>query len=131
MTMPDTQDAGAGLDPGTDGFEGVPGGTALAVRPEKIVLGVPAAGLSGRIESANFLGGHTLYRILTADGRQLLAKETNIGDRPIRESANRGVDAGLGRDRADARVRQAPCLPERVRARCSCDDGSWSSDDGS
>jgi putative spermidine/putrescine transport system ATP-binding protein len=38
----------------------------------------------GRIETANFLGGHTLYRVVAEDGRQVLAKEINLADRPGR-----------------------------------------------
>src|SRR5713101_3436022 len=61
------------------------GDGTLAVRPEKVALVAGGEGvLSGRIETANFLGDHTLYRILTEDGRQMLAKETNVGDRPPR-----------------------------------------------
>jgi putative spermidine/putrescine transport system ATP-binding protein len=67
------------------------GGT-LAVRPEKVALVAGGAGvLSGRIETANFLGGQTLYRILTEDGRQMLAREANAGDRP-----RRGVGDAVG-----------------------------------
>jgi putative spermidine/putrescine transport system ATP-binding protein len=75
------------------------GGRTIAVRPEKIVLGPPGAGLRGRVESANFLGGHTLYRIETADRRQMLAKETNIGDRPTRAV---GDEVGLSWSATDA-----------------------------
>jgi putative spermidine/putrescine transport system ATP-binding protein len=59
-------------------------GTA-AIRPEKVVIGPPGnGGLPGRIETANFLGGHTLYRVVAEDGRQVLAKEINLADRPGR-----------------------------------------------
>jgi ABC-type Fe3+/spermidine/putrescine transport system ATPase subunit len=76
------------------------GGKALAVRPEKIVLGAAdGAQLAGRIESANFLGGQTLYRIVTADGRPMLAKETNVGERPARAI---GDQVGLSWSPADA-----------------------------
>ena len=61
-----------------------PGGKALAVRPEKIVLGAPGAVLDGTIDSASFLGGQTLYRVALSDGRQMLVKETNAGERPVR-----------------------------------------------
>src|SRR5712675_512457 len=45
-------------------------GRARALRPEKIRL-VPAsdARVAGTVETANFLGGSTLYRMRTADGR--------------------------------------------------------------
>jgi ABC-type Fe3+/spermidine/putrescine transport system ATPase subunit len=75
------------------------GGRTLAIRPEKIVLGSPGSGLRGRVESANFLGGHTLYRIETSDRRQMLAKETNIGDRPARAV---GEEVGLSWSPTDA-----------------------------
>ena len=75
------------------------GGSAVAVRPEKIVLGPAGSGIRGRIESANFLGGHTLYRVVTTDRRQMLAKETNIGDRPTRRV---GEEVGLSWSETDA-----------------------------
>jgi putative spermidine/putrescine transport system ATP-binding protein len=48
----------------------------IAVRPERMRF-VPAgeAVLSGTIESANYLGGHVLYRVVT-DGAKLLVRET-------------------------------------------------------
>jgi putative spermidine/putrescine transport system ATP-binding protein len=61
------------------------GAATLAVRPEKIALVESGAGvLSGRIDTANFLGDQTLYRIIADDGRPLLAKEPNRGDRTVR-----------------------------------------------
>jgi ABC-type Fe3+/spermidine/putrescine transport system ATPase subunit len=58
------------------------------VRPERMRF-VPAgeAVLSGTIESANFLGGHVLYRV-AADGARLLVRETGAL-RPV--GANVGV----------------------------------------
>ena len=60
------------------------GPTPRALRPEKIRL-VPAseARLSGTIETANFLGGATLYRV-RANGRTFLARETHAGERSPR-----------------------------------------------
>jgi ABC-type Fe3+/spermidine/putrescine transport system ATPase subunit len=60
----------------------------IAVRPERMRF-VPAgeAVLSGTIESANFLGGHVLYRV-AADGARLLVRETGAL-RPV--GANVGV----------------------------------------
>jgi len=52
-----------------------PDGRALALRPERIRLG--EGPLAGKIETASFLGGQTLYRITLDDGRSLLAKENN------------------------------------------------------
>jgi putative spermidine/putrescine transport system ATP-binding protein len=73
---------------------------ALAIRPEKTAIRAPGAGLfDGRVESANFLGGQTLYRIRTDDGRDLLAKETNRADNPPRAP---GSPVGLGWDAGDA-----------------------------
>jgi putative spermidine/putrescine transport system ATP-binding protein len=48
----------------------------IAVRPERLRFVAPAASVfAGRIESVNFLGGHVVYRIQTADGRKLLLRE--------------------------------------------------------
>jgi putative spermidine/putrescine transport system ATP-binding protein len=60
----------------------------IAVRPERMRF-VPTgeAVLSGTIESANFLGGHVLYRV-AADGARLLVRETGAL-RPV--GANVGV----------------------------------------
>jgi putative spermidine/putrescine transport system ATP-binding protein len=59
-------------------------GKPRALRPEKIRL-VPAgaARLSGIVETANFLGGATLYRV-QAGGRTWLARETHAGERSPR-----------------------------------------------
>jgi ABC-type Fe3+/spermidine/putrescine transport system ATPase subunit len=59
-----------------------------ALRPEKIRL-VPAAEarLKGTIETANFLGGATLYRVNTG-GRTYLARETHSGERSPRASGD-------------------------------------------
>ena len=67
-------------------------GKAQALRPEKIRLVPPAeARTAGTFETANFLGGSTLYRIRTADGRSLLARETHAGER-----APRGTGDAVG-----------------------------------
>ncbi len=60
------------------------GAKPRALRPEKIRL-VASAGarLAGVIETANFLGGATLYRV-QANGRVLLARETHAGERSPR-----------------------------------------------
>jgi putative spermidine/putrescine transport system ATP-binding protein len=62
------------------------GGKPRALRPEKIRL-VPPAGarLAGTIETANFLGGATLYRVRGADGRTVLAREAHAGERSPRK----------------------------------------------
>ena len=51
---------------------------------------VPAAEarVSGIVETANFLGGSTLYRIRTADQRTLLARETHAGERSPRAAGD-------------------------------------------
>jgi putative spermidine/putrescine transport system ATP-binding protein len=61
------------------------GARASALRPEKIRI-VPVAGarLAGKIETANFLGGSTLYRVRGDDGRALLARETHVEARSPR-----------------------------------------------
>jgi len=59
-------------------------GKPRALRPEKIRLVPPVeARLSGVIETANFLGGATLYRV-QAGGRIWLARETHAGERSPR-----------------------------------------------
>jgi len=60
-----------------------------ALRPEKIRF-VPAAEarLAGTIETANFVGGATLYRIRTADNRTFLARETHAGERSLRAAGD-------------------------------------------
>ena len=79
-----------------------PDGRALALRPERIRLG--EGPLAGRIETASFLGGQTLYRITLDDGRSLLAKENNPAGRPPRTIGER---LSLGWDAADAVVLDA------------------------
>jgi ABC-type Fe3+/spermidine/putrescine transport system ATPase subunit len=60
-----------------------------ALRPEKIRLGPPAeARLAGTIETANFLGGATLYRVRAADNRTFLARETHAGERSPRKAGD-------------------------------------------
>jgi len=52
----------------------------IAVRPEKTrLVGEIDGALGGRIETANFLGGQVLYRVVTDEGRAVLAKEQNVG----------------------------------------------------
>ncbi len=65
------------------------GAKPRALRPEKIRL-VPVSGarLAGTIETANFLGGATLYRVRTADGRSFLARETHAGERSPRAAGD-------------------------------------------
>jgi putative spermidine/putrescine transport system ATP-binding protein len=65
------------------------GAGAIAVRAERTAMTAPEAGLmAGRITSANFLGGQTLYRIAAESGASILVKEGRsegraraIGDR--------------------------------------------------
>jgi ABC-type Fe3+/spermidine/putrescine transport system ATPase subunit len=55
------------------------GGRVRALRPEKIrLVPVDRARLAGKIETANFLGGSTLYKVRGHDGRILLARETHV-----------------------------------------------------
>jgi putative spermidine/putrescine transport system ATP-binding protein len=67
----------------------------IAVRPERMRF-VPAddAVLSGTIESANFLGGHVLYRVAAGD-KKLLVRETGVL-RPV------GDAVGIAWSAADA-----------------------------
>jgi putative spermidine/putrescine transport system ATP-binding protein len=71
-----------------------------ALRPDKIRL-VPAAGarLAGVVETANFLGGATLYRVRLPDDRALLARETHAGERSPRKP---GDAVGLNWNDSDA-----------------------------
>ena len=62
-------------------------GRARALRPEKIRLVPAGARVSGTVETANFLGGSTLYRVRTADGRSLLVRETHAGERAVARAA--------------------------------------------
>jgi len=57
------------------------------------------ARVSGTVETANFLGGSTLLRICTADGRSLLVRETHAGERASRMP---GDAVGLAWNDADA-----------------------------
>jgi putative spermidine/putrescine transport system ATP-binding protein len=76
------------------------GGRASAQRPEKVRLVPPAeARASGKIETANFLGGSTLYRIRLSDGRTLLVRETHAGERALRDA---GDSVGVAWNDADA-----------------------------
>ena len=72
---------------------------ARALRPEKIRL-VPESGarLAGIVETANFLGGATLYRVRADNGRTLLAREAHGGARSMREPGDR---VGLAWDDSD------------------------------
>ena len=73
-------------------------GKPRALRPEKIRLVPPAdARVSGTVETANFLGGATLYRV-QADGRTWLARETHAGERSPRGP---GDPVGLAWNDAD------------------------------
>ena len=71
-------------------------GQARALRPEKIRLVATAgARVAGTVETANFLGGSTLYRIRAADGRSLLVRETHAGERAPRDTGDSvGLDLG-------------------------------------
>jgi putative spermidine/putrescine transport system ATP-binding protein len=49
---------------------------AVAIRPERVAMTVPEQGLlAGRIVTANYLGGQTLYWIATQSGTSMLVKE--------------------------------------------------------
>jgi putative spermidine/putrescine transport system ATP-binding protein len=58
---------------------------AIAIRPERVVMTAPPAGLlTGRIATANFLGGQTLYRIAGDSGASVLVKEGRGEGNPAR-----------------------------------------------
>ena len=73
-----------------------------ALRPEKIRF-VPAAEarLAATIETANFVGGATLYRVRAADNRTFLARETHAGERSLRAA---GDSIGLAWNDSDTVV---------------------------
>jgi putative spermidine/putrescine transport system ATP-binding protein len=75
------------------------GGRAQALRPEKIrLVAASQARLAGVVETANFLGGATLYRV-RADGRTFLAREAHAGERSPRGP---GDPVGLAWNDTDA-----------------------------
>jgi ABC-type Fe3+/spermidine/putrescine transport system ATPase subunit len=72
---------------------------ARALRPEKIrLVAEPGARLAGVVETANFLGGATLYRVRADNGRALLAREAHGGARSTRQAGDR---VGLAWDDSD------------------------------
>jgi putative spermidine/putrescine transport system ATP-binding protein len=73
------------------GGPGRSGSGTVAVRPERMRFAeTPDAPFAGRIESASFVGGQTIYRIATDAGRKLLVKELSAGP------ASRAVGAAVG-----------------------------------
>jgi spermidine/putrescine ABC transporter ATP-binding subunit len=78
---------------------------AIAIRPERTVMSAPQAGLlSGRIVTANFLGGQTLYRIVAENGASILVKEGRGEANPARAIGER---VGVGWRAEDAVVLEA------------------------
>jgi ABC-type Fe3+/spermidine/putrescine transport system ATPase subunit len=72
---------------------------ARALRPEKIrLVPEPGARLAGIVETANFLGGATLYRVRADNGRTLLSREAHGGARSTRHPGDR---VGLAWDDSD------------------------------
>jgi putative spermidine/putrescine transport system ATP-binding protein len=75
----------------------------LAVRPERVRLLGDGGGaenvFAGTVESVNFQGGSTLYRIALPSGRLLLALVPNDGSQPLRRP---GAAIRVGWDPADA-----------------------------
>ena len=92
------------------------GGRARALRPEKIRLVSDGARVSGTVETANFLGGSTLLRVSTADGRSLLVRETHAGERPSRTPGDAVGLAGM----MPTPWRWSLSLPDRARLARSC-----------
>ena len=69
---------------------GCSGPGSIAVRPERMRFAPLSEGVfSGTVESANYLGGHVLYRI-GADGMKLLVKQTS-GAPPVAVGTHVGV----------------------------------------
>src|SRR5580704_3487340 len=74
------------------------GRATIAVRPERMrFVAAGEAVLAGSIESANYLGGHVLYRV-AADGARLLVRETGGAVLPV------GTAVGVAWSAADAVV---------------------------
>ncbi|GGF70808.1 polyamine-transporting ATPase [Azorhizobium oxalatiphilum] len=61
--------------------DGLSGAISVGLRPEKVRLTPGGAGAQaqGTVESANFQGGHVLYRIALAGNRHVLAQSPNDG----------------------------------------------------
>jgi putative spermidine/putrescine transport system ATP-binding protein len=67
--------------PAAAGREG-PG--VAAIRPERVAMTTPDEGLFvGRIATASFLGGQTLYRVATESGASMLVKEGRAQGRSV------------------------------------------------
>ena len=63
---------------------------AVAIRPERVAMTTPEQGLlAGRIVTANYLGGQTLYRIATQSGTSMLVKEGRGEHTPARAIGDR------------------------------------------
>src|SRR5262249_7517765 len=63
---------------------------AIAIRPERSAMTAPEEGLVvGRITTANFLGGQTLYRIAVESGASILVKEGRGEEQPARVIGDR------------------------------------------
>ena len=78
------------------------GARARALRPEKIrLVPTPEARTTGKVETANYLGGSTLLRVRSTDGLSLLVRETHAGERASR---NPGDSVGLAWNDQDAVV---------------------------
>jgi putative spermidine/putrescine transport system ATP-binding protein len=77
------------------------GRTTIAVRPERMRFADSGAVLTGRIETANYLGGQVIYRIAAEGGQRLLVKETAGSDAV---APRVGALAGVAWNAADAVV---------------------------
>jgi ABC-type Fe3+/spermidine/putrescine transport system ATPase subunit len=74
------------------------GRATIAVRPERMrFVAAGEAVLAGSIESANYLGGHVLYRV-AADGARLLVRQTGGAVMPV------GTTVGVAWSAGDAVV---------------------------
>jgi len=63
---------------------------AVAIRPERVAMTTPEQGLlAGRIATANYLGGQTIYRIATESGVSMLVKEGRGEGSPARAIGDR------------------------------------------
>jgi ABC-type Fe3+/spermidine/putrescine transport system ATPase subunit len=65
------------------------GRATIAIRPERMRLADNGA-LRGKIRTSVFVSGQMIYRVATADGRELIVKEADTG-KPRQAGADVGV----------------------------------------
>jgi putative spermidine/putrescine transport system ATP-binding protein len=66
------------------------GRSTIAIRPERMRLADSGGALSGTIRTSTFVSGQMIYRVVTADGRELIVKEADTG-KPRATGAQVGI----------------------------------------